>query len=80
MAPFYGWGSTPSRLEPLRGGLYYSVKKKKSGKAAGPTEVNNELLTICSYMCMNIVADIIISIIRDRKVPKDWKQSHIINL
>ena len=20
MAPFYGWGSTPSRLQPLRGG------------------------------------------------------------
>ena len=27
MAPFYGWGSTSSRLEPLRGGsLLYTTK------------------------------------------------------
>ena len=33
MAPFYGWGSTVSRLEPLRGGsllrLAQSRKEKK---------------------------------------------------
>ena len=28
MAPFYGWGSTASRLEPLRGGcLLYQPRK-----------------------------------------------------
>ena len=28
MAPFYGWGSTASRLEPLRGGsLLFTTKK-----------------------------------------------------
>ena len=26
MAPFYGWGSTASRLEPLRGGSFESLK------------------------------------------------------
>ena len=27
MAPFYGWGSTPSRLEPVRGGtLLFTTK------------------------------------------------------
>ena len=27
MAPFYGWGSTASRLEPLRGGsLHFTTK------------------------------------------------------
>ena len=27
MAPFYGWGSTASRLEPLRGGsLFFTTK------------------------------------------------------
>ena len=27
MAPFYGWGSTASRLEPLRGGsLLFTIK------------------------------------------------------
>ena len=29
MAPFYGWGSTASRLEPLRGGsLLFTTKYK----------------------------------------------------
>ena len=38
MAPFYGWGSTASRLEPLRGGsLLFTTKfpekrEKKSPK------------------------------------------------
>ena len=27
MAPFYGWGSTPSRLQPLqRGSLLFTIK------------------------------------------------------
>ena len=27
MAPFYGWGSTPSRLQPLRGGsLLFTIQ------------------------------------------------------
>ena len=26
MAPFYGWGSTASRLEPLRGSLLFTTK------------------------------------------------------
>ena len=31
MAPFYGWGSTASRLEPLRGGsLHLSPSSQKS--------------------------------------------------
>ena len=27
MAPFYGWGSTASRLEPLRGGSFLFTTK-----------------------------------------------------
>ena len=27
MAPFYGWGSTASRLEPLRGGILFFTTK-----------------------------------------------------
>ena len=30
MAPFYGWGSTASRLEPLRGGsLLFTTSSQK---------------------------------------------------
>ena len=30
MAPFYGWGSTASRLEPLRGGsLLFTTKSRE---------------------------------------------------
>ena len=39
MAPFYGWGSTASRLEPLRGGsLLFTTKFP-------------EIPDICSYSC-----------------------------
>ena len=26
MAPFYGWGSTASRLQPLRGSLLFTIQ------------------------------------------------------
>ena len=33
MAPFYGWGSTASRLEPLRGGsLLFKITAKPHNK------------------------------------------------
>ena len=33
MAPFYGWGSTASRLEPLRGGsLLFTIKFPESSQ------------------------------------------------
>ena len=33
MAPFYGWGSTASRLEPLRGGLTgFSADSAEKGR------------------------------------------------
>ena len=33
MAPFYGWGSTASRLQPLRGGsLLFTIQLEKYGK------------------------------------------------
>ena len=33
MAPFYGWGSTASRLQPLQGGsLLFTIQLEKYGK------------------------------------------------
>ena len=52
----------------------------KAGKAAGPTGVVNEMLIAGGESCMKVVADLINLIIRDRKVPKDWEESYIINL
>ena len=52
----------------------------KAGKAAGPTGVVSEMLIAGGESCMKVVADLINSIIRDRKVPKDWEESYIINL
>ena len=60
--------------------VYDSVKKMKAGKAAGPTGVVSEMLIAGGESCMKVVADLINSIIRDRKVPKDWEESYIINL
>ena len=52
----------------------------KAGNAAGPTGVVSEMLIAGGESCMKVVADLINSIIRDRKVPKDWEESYIINL
>ena len=36
MAPFYGWGSTASRLEPLRGGsLLFTTMKREHRAVVG---------------------------------------------
>ena len=42
MAPFYGWGSTASRLEPLRGGLKVKVKVTNKKSCASDTTVQNK--------------------------------------
>ena len=60
--------------------VYDSVTKMKAGKADGPTGVVSEMLIAGGESCMKVVADLINSIIRDRKVPKDWEESYIINL
>ena len=57
-----------------------SVKKTKAGKAAGPAGVVSEMLIAGGERCMKVVADLINSINRDRKMPKDWEESYIINL
>ena len=55
MAPFYGWGSTASRLEPLRGGsLLFTIKFPEIPGThfidlgvlnAGPTDWESSALT-----------------------------------
>ena len=37
MAPFYGWGSTASRLEPLRGGSLLSINPISYGEGSNTT-------------------------------------------
>ena len=42
MAPFYGWGSTASRLEPLRGGsLLFTTKFPEIPGTQPMRELNN---------------------------------------
>ena len=60
--------------------VFESVKKMKAEKAAGPTGVVSEMLIAGGERCMKVVADLINSINRDRKMPKDWEESYIINL
>ena len=38
MAPFYGWGSTASRLEPLRGGSLFFKLPPRTVKITGATQ------------------------------------------
>ena len=49
-------------------------------KAAGYTGIVSEMLIAGCRMYMKVVADILDSIIRDGKVPKDWEESYTINL
>ena len=51
--------------------VFESVKKMKAGKAASPTGVVSEMLIAGGVRCMKVVADLISSINRDRKMPKD---------
>ena len=60
--------------------VFESVKKMKAGKAAGPTGVVSEMLIAGGERCMKVVADLINTINRDRKMPKDWEESYIIKL
>ena len=60
--------------------VYDCVKKMKSGKAAGPSGVVSEMLIAGGVECVKVVADLINSIIRDGKVPKDWEYSYIVSL
>ena len=42
MAPLYGWGSTASRLQPLRGGSLHGYKYLKSHFKANDSDLLNE--------------------------------------
>ena len=59
--------------------VYDTVKKIKPGKAAGSTEVI-EMLFGGGGICMKVVVDLINLIIRNGKVPKDYKDNYIISL
>ena len=61
MAPFYGWGSTASRLEPLRGGsLLFTIKfpeipgtcSETMGKAVKPCGTHGETVTVERSDCL----------------------------
>lgn len=54
-----------------------SVKKIESWKAGEPLEVVSEMAIAG---CMKAIANTVNSIIKNGKVPKDWKKSYIINL
>ena len=56
------------------------ISKHLNMKAAGYTGIVSEMLIAGCRMYMKVVADILDSIIRDGKVPKDWEESYTINL
>ena len=62
MAPFYGWGSTASRLEPLRGGsLLFTTKFRDLylSKASGPDCIPGVVLKNCEADLSYIVAKLL---------------------
>ena len=57
-----------------------AISKMKSGKAAGPSGIVEEMIKAAGDTGATMIRDLATMIIRDGKVPTDWEQSFIICL
>ena len=68
MAPFYGWGSSASRLQPLRGGsLLFTIQLSTSEgwKAESTLEPpSGSLLTLNDQMPAETIANVILNMLK----------------
>lgn len=57
-----------------------ALAASKSGKAAGPSEVVIEMLTASGETGLQWVTDICNEVVRNGKIPDDWRKSWIVNV
>ena len=57
-----------------------AISKMKSGKAAGPSDIVVEMIKAAGDTGATMIRDLATAIIRDGKVPTDWKESFIVCL
>ena len=57
-----------------------AISQMKDGKAPGPSGIMVEMIRAADDMGASMIRDLAAAIIRDGKVPSDWKQSFIVCL
>ena len=57
-----------------------AISQMKAGKAPGPSGIVVEMIRAAGDMGASMIRDLEVAIIRDGKVPSDWKQSFIVCL
>ena len=55
-----------------------TISQMKAGKAPGPSGIVVEMIQAAGDMGASMIPDLAAAIIRDGKVPSDWKQSFIV--
>ena len=54
-----------------------AISQMKAGKAPGPSGIVVEMIRAAGDMGASMIPDLAAAIIRDGKVPSDWKQSFL---
>ena len=54
-----------------------AISQMKAGKAPGPSGIVLEMIRAAGDMGASMIPDLAAAIIRDGKVPSDWKQSFL---
>jgi hypothetical protein len=62
------------------GEIKVAIAKAKSNKAAGPSGVVTEMLKVSEEVGVQWVTDVCNAVVRDGKVPTDWKKSWMVNV
>ena len=57
-----------------------AISQMKAGKTPGPSGIVVEMIRAAGDMGASMIRDLAVAIIRDGKVPSDWKQSFIVCL
>ena len=57
-----------------------ALKKMKVGKAAGPSGIVVEMLKADPNLCCKVIAELANAIVREEKMPTEWKESIILSL
>ncbi|VDP39444.1 unnamed protein product [Schistosoma curassoni] len=57
-----------------------AIRKIKSGEAAGPNNIPDEALKSYIEVTTNMLHPLLKKIWREKQVPKDWKEGHLIKI
>ena len=55
-----------------------AIAKAKSGKAAGPSDVMTDMLKVSATEELEWVTEVCYAVVRDGRIPSDWRKSWIV--